>query len=238
MSNENCCGGDCPEIKCTPETPCGGRVIDPTPFECVRPLPRNESLKPQGNFYGCANMFQLCPIEPDTFTEDQVAILEQTILSAMVYFPSYSVLNNQGCGCDGKVMYGREGSCTDYLGGVFTAGPAACLPAPLAKLACGCKCGQTSGLAQYWTPTTPSQCCKVLEVDEAGEPVLDANDEPVYTAQQFLFGAVPASHPHWTKYGGTPSAGIDMDMMMPATQAKIVGLFCKLMCVIQDGGPS
>lgn len=237
MPDCKCCAGDCPTCVEVPDSPCCGRHVDPTPFSCVRPIPKNKTLSPQSNWYGCENMFALCPIEPGTFSADQVAILEQTIVSAMVYFPSYSVLDNVGCGCDGKVMYGRDDDCTSYLGGVYKTPPAGCLPPALEQKMCGCSCGNSKGLLKYWTPTAPSNCCQVAVVDENGDPVLDAEGNATYEAQQLLFGAVPASHPHWTKYGGTPSAGVDMDMIMPATQAKIVGLFCKLICVIQEGGP-
>jgi len=241
--NCGCCNGNCPEVNCVPTKRCCGFAVNTTPPKCVRPAPRNRTTCPEGNRYGCSELFQFCPVEPDTFTEPQLAVIERTIVSMMVYFPMYSVLDTFGCSCVYRPYYGREGNCTlDWQGGVVPSVLGAACAKPLETRDCGCGEKGGTGLLRFWTPTNPNECCPKLvpTVDENGEPVLDDEGNPLFSSipQQMLFGEVEASHPHFTKYGGTPQAFIDFDHMPAHVMAKVVGMLCKLIQTFQQGGPT
>lgn len=235
-----CCEGTCPTCKDIPNESCCMPVIMDGEWRCVIPAPVNPSTQlPSGARYDC-DIFDICPIPPGTFNVEQVAALEKTIHSVMQYFPMYAVNSYMGCSCYTRIFHGRTMTCYERnVSPVMFEDDGDCPPTPdLIPKSCGCG-SNSPGFLKYWTPTMESKCCprtKVVEVvGDDGEPTGETMEVAYFPKQ--MFGSVPASHPHWTKYGGQGMKGLDMDNVRPDYMEKLVAMFCKLLGVIQAGGP-
>lgn len=230
-----CCDGYCPKCVETPNKPCCGVRAPIIDYKCVNPPPLNRSVEIIGNSYGC-DLFKVCPLPDGLLEADQVAPLKAMLQSMLSYFHGYSVLNTGNC-ADDRIMMGRDEDCTaSWMGGVYPGPETACSPKEGTPLEGGCEpCGDEDQAVYRarWTSTIPNECCQIPVVDENGEPVVDEDGEPVTEAARLMFGAVPASHPYLTEYGGTPNMPIDFDNIPPATSNKIANLIKKAICEIE-----
>ncbi len=239
MSDCKCCEGSC--VKCkdiVDQTCCRPMVIDGE-YQCVIPQPENPSTAmPMGARYDC-DIFDICPVPEGTFTAEQLAHIEQVFYSALQYFPMYASQHyTGGCPCYIHIRHGRDSTCYErWISPVMFEDGDSCPPAPNAiGKSCGCDSSSPS-IYKYWTPTLPSTCCPrtvevILNEGEENEEVTTAT---VYPKQ--MFGTVPTSHPNFIRYGGQGVKGVDMDQVSPAYLEKLIALMCKMLTVLQAGGP-
>lgn len=237
MNDCKCCEGTCVECKEIPNQTCCTPAVMDGEWRCVIPQPENPSMAmPSGARYDC-DIFDICPIPAGTLTAEAVTAIERSFHSVLQYFPAYATNSYMGCPCYTHIFHGRDATCYERNISPVMFEADAC-PAPTALEPKECGCGSGGGLLKYWTPTLPSNCCPRTETMVVTDPDTGEDTETTVTVYpKQMFGSVPASHPHWTKYGGQGTKGLDMDMVQPAYLEKVVALFCKFLKVIQAGGP-
>lgn len=239
MSDCKCCEGSCVKCKDIVDVTCCKPMVIDGDYQCVIPQPENPSTTmPMGARYDC-DIFDICPIPPNTFTAEQLAFVEASFYSVMQYFPLYASQHyTGGCPCYIHIRHGRDSTCYERWASPTIDECGDCPKGPDVRgKSCGCD-SNTPSIYKYWTPTLPSNCCpRTVEVIlNEGTPEEEVTYATVYPKQ--ILGTVPTSHPNFIRYGGQGVKGVDMDQVSPAYLEKLIALLCKLLSVFQKGGPA